>query len=114
MSKNWGLNLSGVTGNWPVTASGEPETPAFLERAFGNETELALRRNMLWAYGVPSVGRYPMDGTLGKIVLGQSGFGLDIFVPESMLEDAKNIISGDVSADEIENITEEENQNELP
>ncbi len=93
MSKNWGLSFSGVTGKWPEAESGEPEEPAFLERLFGNETELALRRNMLWAFGVPTVARYPMDGALGKVVLGQSGFGMDIFVPASMLEDAENIIN---------------------
>ena len=94
MSGEWSFKYtSGVTGDWPKGPSGEPEAPAFLERLFGNETELTLTRNMLWAYGVPSVGRYPMDGTLGKVILGQSGFGMDIFVPESMLEDAKNIIS---------------------
>lgn len=92
MNDKWGLNFSGVTGDWPVTDSGEPEAPAFLEHIYGSETELALRRNMLWAYGVPTVASYPMDGALGKIVLGRSGFGMDIFVPESMLEDAENIL----------------------
>lgn len=111
---NWGLNFSSVTGNWPVTDSGEPESPAFLERVYGNETELALRRNMLWAYGVPSVARYPMDGALGKVVLGQSGFGMDIFVPESMLGDAENIIGGEDSAEiEIDQINDNEEENEL-
>ncbi len=115
MSGEWSFKFtSGVTGNWPVTASGQPETPAFLERVFGSETELALRRNMLWAYGVPSVSRYPLDGALGKVILGQSGFGMDIFVPESMLEDAKNIIKPAENESENEIIYEEENQNELP
>ncbi len=108
---DWSFKFtSGVTGNWPVTGSGEPEEPMFLERLFGSEAELALHRNMLWAYGVPSVARYPMDGMLGKVVLGQSGFGMDIFVPASMLEDAKNIIS----PSENDIINEEEKSNELP
>lgn len=94
VSGEWSFKYtSGVVGHWPSTPSGEPEPPVFLERIFGNETELALHRNMLWAYGIPSVGRYPMDGTLGKVILGQSGFGMDIFVPKSQLEDAENIIS---------------------
>lgn len=115
MSGEWSFKLpSSVTGNWPVTASGQPETPVFLERTFGSETELALRRNMLWAYGVPSVARYPMDGMLGKVVLGRSGFGMDIFVPESMLGDAKNIIDPSENESINESIYEEENQNELP
>ena len=111
MSGDWSFEYtSGITGNWPPDANGQPEAPAFLERICGSETEITLTRNMLWAYGVPSVGRYPLDGALGKVILGQSGFGMDIFVPKSMLEDAKNIIS--TSENDI--INEEENQNELP
>ncbi len=103
----WTVNFkTGIIGNWPVTPSGEPEEPVFLERKTGSESEIGLEQNMLWAFGVPSLSRYPLDGALGKVVLGQSGFGKDIFVPKSMLEDAKNIISADYS--DIENINEEE------
>ena len=111
MSGEWSFKYtSAVVGTWPKGPDGQPEEPVFLERVFGNETELVMTRNMLWACGVPSVGRYPSDGVLGRVILGQSGFGMDIFVPKSMLEDAKNIIS--TSENDI--INEEENQNELP
>ncbi len=94
MNGEWSFKYtSGIVGAWPVGPDGQPEEPVFLERIFGNETELVMTRNMLWACGVPSVGRYPSDGVLGKVILGQSGFGMDIFVPKSTLEDAKNIIS---------------------
>ena len=112
MSGDWSFKyLNGVTGSWPPDANGQPEEPAFLARLCGNETEIVLTRNMLWAYGVPSVGRYPLDGALGKVILGQSGFGMDIFVPKSMLEDAKNIISTNENDIQSE---EEENQHDLP
>lgn len=111
MTGEWSFKYtSGVVGTWPREPDGQPEEPVFLERVFGNETELVMTRNMLWACGVPSVGRYPSDGVLGKVILGQSGFGMDIFVPKGMLEDAKNIISS--TNNDI--INEEENQNELP
>ncbi len=98
---DWSFHYkSGVVGNWPVTPSGEPEEPVFLERLTGSESEIGLEQNMLWAFGVPSLSRYPMDGVLGKVVLGQSGFGKDIFVPRPLLEDAKNIISADFSDQE--------------
>ena len=97
----------GVVGEWPLV-NGEPVPPAFLENIFGNESELALERNMLWAFGIPTVCRYPGDGMLGKVVLGASGFGLDIYVPETMLEDAKNILSS--QPDDIQ----EEDTHELP
>ncbi len=108
MSGDWSFKFqSGVVGDWPYNGFGEPEKPAFLEHIFGSEPELMLERNMLRSFGIPTVARYPMEGTLGKVVLGMSGTGMDIFVPESMLEDAKNIISY-VSSDEIKNNNEEE------
>ena len=94
-------NQGSVLGDWPRDAAGTPVAPAFLEHIFGNETELAMERNMLASYGIPTVCRYPGDGTLGKVVLGVSGYGLDIYVPETMLEDARNILSCDLSEADI-------------
>ncbi len=98
----------GVVGQWPRDARGEYERPAFLEHVFGSEPELALERNMLLSFGVPTVCRYPLDGTLGKVVLGMSGTGMEIFVPESMLEDARNIISYNANDESINEINHEE------
>ena len=104
---DWSFKMErGVVGDWPRDQQGEFEPPAFLEHRFGNETELALERNMLWAYGVPSVAQYPKDGALGKVVLGQSGWGMDIYVPESQLEDARNIIHPENSEIDIEHTEE--------
>ena len=48
---------------------------------------------MLEAYGIPCLRQYPGDGDFGKVVLGMSGFGTDIYVPESMFEDALNLFN---------------------
>ena len=45
--------------------------------------------NMLEAYGIPCLRDYPGDGSFGKVVLGMSGQGTDIYVPESRLEEAR-------------------------
>ena len=50
--------------------------------------------NMLEAYGIPCLKRYPGDGSFGKVVLGMSGQGTEIYVPRSMLEDAAALVSG--------------------
>ena len=92
-----------VVGQWPQNENGAPVEPVFLEHMAGNKTELEMERNMLWAYGVPTVCQYPNDGEFGNVIMGHAGGGVDIFVPASMLEDAKNIISGD-----MEEIPEEE------
>ena len=36
--------------------------------------------------------QYDKDGTLGKVVLGFSGYGVSLYVPASMLEDAQNLL----------------------
>ena len=98
---DWDVSFErAVVGGWPEK-DGSPEEPAFLEHIAGSRTELDMERNMLWAYGIPTVCRYPNDGEFGNIMVGFAGGGVDIFVPVSMLEDAKNIISCDLSHQEI-------------
>ena len=54
----------------------------------------ALLANMLGAYGIPCVKQYPNDGQFGKLILGMSGTGVDVYVPKSMLEDALTLCEG--------------------
>ena len=49
---------------------------------------------MLEAYGVPCVRQYPNDGGFGKLIMGMSGTGVDIYVPQSMLNDALTLCEG--------------------
>ena len=44
---------------------------------------------MLEAYGIPCLKIYPGDGSFGKLILGMSVQGVDIYVPQSLLEDAR-------------------------
>ena len=41
------------------------------------------------------------NGHLGRLVLGISGYGVDIYVPKSMLEDAKKLIEEDMINEEL-------------
>ena len=85
----WGRRLTGeLLKKWPKDENGRPEEPVFLCNCGNNDMGDTLRINMLEAYGIPCVTRYPGDGGFGKLVLGMSGQGTDIFVPRSMLEDA--------------------------
>ena len=47
--------------------------------------------NLLGAYGIPALKQYPNDGDFGRLILGISGPGTDIYVPKSMYEDAVNL-----------------------
>ena len=62
-------------------------------RSSGLGSEESITISMLHAFGIPVLQRYPGDGQLGKVVLGFSGYGSDLYVPESMLEQAKELIA---------------------
>ncbi|NLH00856.1 MAG: hypothetical protein GX488_02945 [Clostridiales bacterium] len=90
----WGGSLPGkLYKNWPKV-DGTPEEPVFLKHCTSADMEDEMLINMLAAYGIPAVKQYPLNGSFGKVVLGMSGEGTDIFVPASMLEDAIYLIGG--------------------
>ena len=93
--KNWSRSLpGGLLERWPKDERGEPEEPVLLTTASNLNLFDAMTGNMLEAYGIPCLKRYPGDGSFGKVVLGMSGQGTEIFVPKSMLEDAAALVSG--------------------
>ena len=81
--------------SWPRLDSGEYVTPVKLTHCRSNDLEDVMLVNMLEAYGIPAVRVYPGDGVFGKIVLGMSGTGADILVPENMYEDAKALMEAE-------------------
>ena len=96
----WGRDTPGdLQKRWPHTPEGEPVTPAFLTKCSQVDMADRLLVNMLEAYGIPCLMRYPHSGEFGKVVLGMSGFGTEIYVPETLLEDAAALMQG---GDEME------------
>ena len=85
-----------ATENWPKDGRGEPVPPVFLQHVSGGPLDTELTINLLEAYGIPVVTQYPNNGEFGKVILGMSGAGIDIFVPATMKEDALNILSADI------------------
>lgn len=85
--------------SWPKDENGQLEEPAFLCNCINNDMGDTLKVNMLQAYGIPCVTAYPGDGGFGKLVLGMSGQGTDIYVPKSLLEDAKHLCEEDYNED---------------
>lgn len=77
---------------WPVGPDGEPEEPVLLQCAADFESYAGLTISRLEAYGIPVLTRYPDGGQLGKVVLGFSGYGVDLFVPQSRLAQAKELL----------------------
>ena len=96
--EKWGNVLYGeLYERWPKGADGEPEEPVFLGTAMNINLFDELTVNMLEAYGIPCIKRYPGNGSFGKLILGMSGEGTEIFVPKSMLEDAAALCSTNAS-----------------
>ena len=89
---------------WPNGENGEPIPPVFLMQIYGGPLDTELTFNLLEAYGIPYICEYPNNGLLGKLILGFPSAGIDIFVPETQLEDAQNILN----ADSYENDTDKE------
>lgn len=81
-----------VAKDWPKNPDGAPENVAFLTHRTSVNYEDVMLINMLGAYGIPAIKEYPSNGTLGKVILGMSGNGADIYVPVSMLEDARLLL----------------------
>jgi len=78
---------------WPKDENGEPVAPVYLKHISGGPLDLEVAVNLLQAYGIPYVSEYPNNGQFGKLILGHPPSGMEIFVPETMLEDAQNVLS---------------------
>ena len=78
--------------NWPKNPDGTPEPPALLETDADFEAYGGLILSKLEAYGIPVVTRYGKNGQLGRVLGGFSAAGVEIFVPRSLLEDAKELL----------------------
>lgn len=81
-----------LAGKWPRSADGEPVPPVFLAHLTSLDMADAMLVSLLEAYGIPALISHPGDGSFGKVVLGMSGTGSDILVPETMYDDAKAIM----------------------
>jgi hypothetical protein len=88
--------------NWPDDENGEPVPPVFLTHIHGGPLDMELTLNLLEAYGIPYVCEYPNDGLFGKLIMGYSPGGMEVFVPETLREDAQNLIGGNVEIYEDE------------
>ncbi|MCL2152937.1 MAG: hypothetical protein FWH57_08275 [Oscillospiraceae bacterium] len=87
---------------WPVDENGEPVSPTRLIHVIGGPLDMELTLNLLKAYGIPHICEYPNNGLFGKLIMGHPPGGMEIYVPETMLEDARNLLTADLVEDEDE------------
>ncbi|MBQ9647263.1 MAG: hypothetical protein IJV43_02740 [Oscillospiraceae bacterium] len=89
---SWGETPRDLPERWPKQDDGMPEAPAFLTHLMEWNYEVDLLEQMLRAYDIPVLKARGNFGSLGKIVFGFSGEGVDLFVPASLLDDAQNLL----------------------
>ncbi|MBQ3481506.1 MAG: hypothetical protein IJH48_04100 [Oscillospiraceae bacterium] len=100
--EEWGRAGAGlISDRWPKDEEGRAEESAFLCTCGGTNFSDELTVNMLEAYGIPCLRVYPGDGSFGRVILGASGTGVDIYVPKSMLEVAQKLIEGVENDEEL-------------
>lgn len=83
-----------LLSRWPRDEAGDPVPPRYLTHCLSTDLSDTLLVNMLEAYGIPAMVRSPGDGAFGRVILGLSGTGSSIYVPETLYQDAKELMEG--------------------
>ena len=90
---SWGRRSPGeLSRHWPKKENGEWEAPVYLCHCKGLDMDETMLVSRMESYGIPCLLQYPNDGEFGKLILGVSGSGVDVFVPESTWADACELL----------------------
>ncbi|MBQ7464959.1 MAG: hypothetical protein IJS55_00400 [Oscillospiraceae bacterium] len=87
--KDWHFGTEPL--DWPLDEQGQREKAVLLTHTAGTGGEAEMTISLLSSCGIPAFA-YHEHGVAGKVISGFSGFGEDIYVPQSQWEDAKNIL----------------------
>ena len=99
----WGRQLPGeLYERWPKDESGTPEAPVYLCHCKGLNMDETMLINRMEAFGIPCLRQYPNNGEFGKLILGLSGTGVDVFVPASLWADACELLREPEESEEEE------------
>ena len=102
--KDWSFGKLKGGPPWPRDGEGQPVPPAYLTHLRAVDMEGQIVVTLLESAEIPVVTQYPNDGSFGRVVLGFSGTGVDIYVPETLLEDARGMLSGEFEESEFEDV----------
>lgn len=93
--ENEACNGSCDTSLWPYDDEGQLVKPALLMTVTGTQMDYEMMISLLQSFGVPTIRDYPNAINNAKILLGFSGAGMDVYVPENMLELAKELLDAE-------------------
>ena len=79
-------------GVWPSYDDGSPVKPVRLMTVTGTQLDYQMVITQLQSFGVPVVGTFTADGALSKLIFGFAGSGMDVLVPETMAELARELL----------------------
>ena len=86
---------------WPNDASGKQIPAHFVGHMREVDMEGQIVINLLTSSGIPVKLKYPNDGAFGRVILGFSGTGVEIYVPETMAEEAEGLLHGEIADEEM-------------
>ena len=92
----WARADRGLLDRWPKDASGAPETAARLDIQWELDSRADLTVSFLESCGIPAF----LNGSLGKVLGGFAAQGMEIWVPASRLEEAKELLDTPVELPE--------------
>jgi len=98
---HWAVGPDGPA--WPVNTEGEKERAVLLRHTFDSPAEADMTISLLAAYGVPCFPYYDGEGMTGKVISGFSGYGVSLYVPESMHDEAANLLKAEIVDDQEDN-----------
>ena len=91
--ENWSFTGRPDAPAWPRDAAGQDEKAVLLTSTFDSPADADTVISLLSAYGVPCFKYYDREGGAGKVINGFSGYGADLYVPESLLQEAQDILN---------------------
>ena len=100
MNNDWSFGGAPDAPAWPTLENGEKEQAVLLQQVFDSPAEADMRLSMLSAYGIPCFKYYAKEGGAGKVINGFSGYGADLYVPASRLEEARALPTAEPIFDE--------------
>ena len=100
MNNDWSFGGAPDAPAWPTLENGEKEQAVLLQQVFDSPAEADMRLSMLSAYGIPCFKYYDKEGGAGKVISGFSGYGADLYVPASRLEEARALLTAEPIFDE--------------
>ena len=97
---NWNFTGKPDVPAWPKDAQGQDEKAVLLMQTFDSPADTDMIISLLAAYGIPCFKYYAKEGGAGKVINGFSGYGADLYVPASRLEEARALLNAEPIFDE--------------